>query len=102
MDEAALHDTDVLAKLLNPAPDMEIPTDKTQLTSCQLSAQTYWNSTEARHLFGSQTGDKNACLTLNQKIEILKSVNQKVAGYHNVIKGHDPHNVCTQAQNFKI
>jgi len=46
------------------------PADKTQPTSCQLSVQTYWDSPEARNLFGSQNGDENALVTINQKITI--------------------------------
>jgi len=65
MNEAVLDDTDVPARLPNPVPEMEIPTDKTQLSSCKLYAQTYWDRPEARNLFGSQTGDENPLLTLN-------------------------------------
>jgi len=65
MDEEALDDMDVHTKLPNPVQEMKIHTDKTQMTSCQLSVQTYWDSLKAQNLFRSQTGDENAILMLN-------------------------------------
>jgi len=51
MGKVTLDDTNVHVKLPNPVPETDIPTDKIQLTSCQLSVQTYWDSPDARNTF---------------------------------------------------
>jgi len=67
-----------------------------------VSSVTYWESPEARKLFGASDGDKDALVTINRKIEKLRAVNQKLDGYRNVVEGRDPHNKCTQFQIFEL
>jgi len=103
MDDAALDNSDVLAKWPNLGPELQDTTAvDTQQLSHHLSTQTYWDSSESRRLFGAYNEDENTLIAINHKIEKLRSVNQTVDGYRNVVKGCDPHNICTQTQIFEI
>jgi len=104
MDEAALEESEFPpAKLPNPMPELHMPvaTNLPQL-SHQLAEQSYWDSPESRKLFGAHDDDHNTLVTINRKIEILWSVNQKVDGYHMVVEGCNPCDVCMQLQIFEI
>jgi len=54
----------------------------------------YWDSTDAKKLFGARPDDENVLTTLEQKIDILKASNQTAEGYRCVIFGRDPRNIC--------
>jgi len=58
----------------------------------------YWNSTDAKNLFGSHPDDENALATLKEKIIKLKANNQMMDGYRDLIIGRDPDNACTPYQ----
>jgi len=62
----------------------------------------YWDSTDAKKLFGARPDDENVLTTLERKIDILKASNQTAEGYRCVIFGRDPHNICTQHQIYQI
>ncbi len=99
MDEAGLEQSEVLAKL----PDQLFEKEEAKVSAAYpVSLVTYWESPEARKLFGALDGDQDGLVAINQKIEKLHSVSQKVDGYHNVIEGRDPCNTCTQFQIFEL
>jgi len=62
----------------------------------------YWDSTEAKKLFGARPDDENALVTLERKIEKLKAGNQTVEGYRNLIFGRDPGDECTAYQVYEV
>jgi len=106
IDDAALDNSDISAK--RPSLSFELQdtsvrmADNTQRLSHHLSTQTYWDSSESRRLFGAYEEDQNTLIAINRKIEKLRSVNQTVDGYRNVVEGRDPRNICTQTQIFEI
>jgi len=104
MDEAALEESEFPpAKLPNPMPEPHMPvTANLPPLSHQLAEQSYWDSPESRKLFGASDDDHNTLVTIKHKIEILRSINQKVDGYRMVVEGRDPRDVCTQLQIFEI
>ncbi len=105
VDEALLDESDVPSKMMKLNLEKErqaMPTAENHLSSLQLASQMYWDSSKARTLFGAQKEDVNMLVTINQKIEKLCAVNQKVDGYQTVIEGHDPRNMCTQFQIFEL
>jgi len=99
LGEAALEENSIPAKRLHQVPEEEM---QTMPAVHHMSSETYWDSSEARKLFGAFDGDQNVLITLDRKIEKLCSVNQTVDGYQSVIHGHDPQNICTQSQIFEI
>jgi len=62
----------------------------------------YWDSTDAKKLFGANLDDENTLKTLEQKIELLKAGNQTVEGYQSLIDGRDPHDLCMPNQVYEI
>ncbi len=63
----------------------------------------YWDSTDARKLFGALPEDENVITTLEQKISKLKASNQTAEGYQDVIEGRDPQDACcTPNQIYEI
>ena len=77
-----------------------VPT--TETVSSVLPSVCYWDSKEAKKLFGAQAGDLNVLSTLNRKINKLKACNQSCEGYKGIISGGDPHDACTQHQIYEI
>ena len=58
----------------------------------------FWESSEARKLFGAQPTDLNARITLERKIELLKLCNHhKKTGYKLILDGGDAKDECTTA-----
>jgi len=55
----------------------------------------YWESTEARKLFGARSTDNDVRMTLKRKIQRLKLANARSDGYKFVLQGGDPNNECT-------
>jgi len=106
MDDAALDNSDISAKRASLSFELQDTSvrmaDNTQRLSHHLSTQTYWDSSESRRLFGAYEEDQNTLIAINRKIEKLRSVNQTVDGYRNVVEGRDPRNICTQTQIFQI
>jgi len=93
VDEALLDESDVPSKMMNLNLEKErqaMLAAENHLSSLQLASQTYCDSSEARTLFGAQKEDVNTLVTINQKIEKLCAVNQKVDGYQTVIESRDP------------
>jgi len=99
IDEVGLEHSQFPAKLPNQRPEKVVTTVSPVYP---VSSVTYWESPEARKLFGASDGDEDALVTINQKIEKLRAVNQKLDGYCNVVEGRDPHNKCMQFQNFEL
>jgi len=94
-----LEEISIPAKWLHMVPEEEM---QTMPAVCHMSSETYWNSSEARKLFGASDSDQDSLVMLNRKIEKLYSVNQMVDGYQAVIHGHDPQYICMQSQIFEL
>ena len=63
----------------------------------------FWESSEARKLFGARPMDSDAQVTLKRKIEHLKIINQqKKIGYKLIIDGGDADNECTETDIIRL
>jgi len=71
VDEALLDESDVPSKMMKLNLEKErqaMPAAENHLSSLQLASQMYWDSSEARTLFGAQKEDVNMLVTINQKL----------------------------------
>jgi len=67
------------------------------------SHSVYWDSTNAKNLFGAHPDDRNAHVMLKWKIQKLKAgTNQMPEGYRDLIHGNDPNDACTPYQIYEI
>jgi len=64
-----------------------------------VAADPYWDSMDARNLFGARPQDVNVIATIKRKTDILQIANQQVKGYKLVIEGGDPKDECTESDS---
>jgi len=81
----------------------EIGDDATAATMGDASSlSVYWDSTNAKNLFGAHPDDRNAYVTLKRKIQKLKVGNQTSEGYKDLVHGNNPNDACTPYQIYEI
>jgi hypothetical protein len=91
-----LHPQEEDKRTESAGPSEEVPVENKR-AAMPPGLFSYWESSEARKLFGSRPDDSDAHVTLLRRIQLLQNVNAHVHGYKLVIEGGDPKNECTES-----